>query len=97
MNFDYYGLECLARGYVRERELEARRARQLASLPRKVRSADGPNPFLTLLGLWVRFTALLIRYPVNPRRISAKLVAIGFSAHVVGASRSMGGGAHVGR
>ena len=97
MNIDHYSLERLAVSYLRDRDLDAVRIRRLSYLPKKRTGSVEPSPFLTLLALWVRFTALLIRYPANPARISAKLGTIGFPAAALSTPRSIGGAGHVGR
>jgi hypothetical protein len=94
MNVNDYSLERFARSYRAEREIDAARAR-LAAKARP--HPKGPRPFMVLLSWWLRVTALLMRYPVDPRRVTSRLAAIGMPAVVPGVSGSSQRGVDGGR
>lgn len=95
MNLYDYSLERLAVSYLRDRDVDAARAHHTAHLRRRKPSSSGP--FITLLRWWLRLTALLLRYPIDPARASAKLGAIGFPVALLATRRLPAGGGHAGR
>lgn len=92
-----YSLERFAKAYLHEREIDAVRIHRLSVAAGKRRGATGPGPFMSLLAWWLRLTALLLRYPVNPVRVSARLAAIGMPATLLAGNRGAKGYGNGGR
>lgn len=95
MNMSGYSLERLATSYLRERDIDAANLRRLALLRESPQRRREAGPFMRLLGWWVRLTALLLRYPLDPARAAVKLTAIGIPATLLAGRRSAGGGGNV--
>jgi hypothetical protein len=85
MNFTDYSLQKLAQGYLLDRSQDARAAHLMSLISLDRPSARYWTQFGLLLQSWLRLTSLLVRYPMNPARISGLLVSVGFPS--VGRSR----------
>lgn len=94
MNLSDYSLEKLARVYAGDREADPRR--RMARVESDAHRFAAGSAFMALLAWWLRLTALIVRYPVDPVRIGPRLAAIGLPAGIIGEHRA-GGDEHVGR
>ncbi|HUX22396.1 MAG TPA: hypothetical protein VMW69_14225 [Spirochaetia bacterium] len=78
MNLTDYSLQKLAQGYLLQRSLDARAIRLVTMASSERVAARHWDQFALLLQSWLRLTSLLVRYPMNPARVSGLLVSVGF-------------------
>jgi len=80
MNFTDYSLQKLAQGYLLQDSKRQEALRLLSRAVRDERTHHNWDQFGLLLQSWLRLTSLLVRYPIEPARVRALLVSVGFPA-----------------
>lgn len=78
MNFTDYSLQKLAQGYLLQDPKRQEALRLLSRAVRDERRNRNWDQFGLLLQSWLRLTSLLVRYPIEPARVRALLVSVGF-------------------
>jgi len=87
MSSSDYFLERFAKDQLRERMLQVAAYRMAANRSGRPRGND--RQFVSLLRWWLKLSALIIRYPMNPTGVRSQLGAIGLPLTVMGTSRNM--------
>lgn len=88
MSSNDYFLERFASDQLRERMSQVAAYRLAKNRTGGQRGTE--HQFASLLRWWLKLTALIIRYPMNPAGIRTRLGAIGLPQTVMGASHPMG-------